>query len=71
MAGHPNREQKRGDMKTRLMAALGVLLVALGLGVGISSPAQAAPFTGAGFYYAGGSQTFTGTDYVQIGRAHV
>jgi hypothetical protein len=38
------------------------LTAILAVTLGIAAPAQATPFNGAGFYYAGASQTLTGTD---------
>jgi len=51
-------------MKRFAVSILGTLVVVLSL-LALPSAAQATPFNGAGYYYAGGSQTFSGTDYVQ------
>jgi hypothetical protein len=51
-------------MKRFAVSILGTLVVVLSL-LALPSAAQASPFNGAGYYYAGGSQTFSGTDYVQ------
>lgn len=48
-------------MKRFVIAAVATLAAVLGA----AAPAQATPFTGAGSYYAGGSQTMSGTDYSQ------
>jgi hypothetical protein len=53
------------------LGRIGLTLVVLISLLALGSPAQATPFNGAGFYYAGGSQTFTGTDYVRGLSANV
>jgi len=49
----------------KILGSIGLTLLVLVSLLALPSVAEATAFTGAGFYYAGGSQTFTGTDYVR------